>query len=135
MESRTSKLLLIRESNLGIINEHSSLEEKFQNQTLRPILKFQNEIILEVFVNYIKEFKGNFHQYKLDRRIQFIEDALQKDQKIKNLYKGIVVGHFTLEEIKEYHKNKSTINRRIYNLLTERLKSQIILLDDPIQIL
>jgi predicted DNA binding CopG/RHH family protein len=134
METRTTKLLSTREHQLGQIHENSSWEEKFQNITLRPILKFQNEIILEIFSNYIKEHKGNFHQFRLEKRIQFIEEALQKDQKLKNLYKGIVVGHFTIEEMKEYHQNKSSINRRIYSLIIERLKNQIILFDIQVQI-
>lgn len=134
MENRSTNLLSIRENQLGHIHENSSWEEKFQNLTLRPILKFQNEIILEIFANYIKEFKGDFNQFKIEKRIKFIEDALQKDQKLKNLYKGIIVGHFTLDEIQEYHLNKSSVNRRIYSLIIERLKSQIILFDKQIKI-
>ena len=134
METRTALILATREANLGLILENSSTEESFQNQTLRPILKFQNEIIVEIFAHYIAEYKGNFHQFKIEKRLKFIEDSLQKDQKLKNLYKGIVVGQFTLEELRQYHQNKSSYNRRIYQLIIERLKSQIILFDIQVNI-
>lgn len=48
MKTKDESLLEIRGASIGVINEQSSSEEKFQNQTLRPILKFQNELFIEV---------------------------------------------------------------------------------------
>ena len=36
---------------LGNIDNQSSVEEEFQNKTLRPILKLQNDLIIQVFKN------------------------------------------------------------------------------------
>ena len=52
MKTKDESLLEIRGASIGVITEQSSSEEKFQNQTLRPILKFQNELFIEVFRNY-----------------------------------------------------------------------------------
>ena len=38
----------------------TSTEERFQNETLRPILKLQNPLLLAVFHNYIEKRKGVF---------------------------------------------------------------------------
>ena len=54
MKTKDEAILELRESAIGIISEDSSAEERFQNQTLRPILKVQNELLLEVFINYAK---------------------------------------------------------------------------------
>jgi hypothetical protein len=129
MDTRSSKILSLRASILGQVFENSSIEEKFQNQTLRPILKFQNDIILEIFKRYITDFKGNFYQFKTEKKIKFIEESLQKDHKLRNLYKGIILGHFTVEELNQYHENKSSLNKRMNQLVIERLKSQIILFE------
>ena len=51
MKTKDESLLEIRGASIGMITDQSSSEEKFQNQTLRPILKFQNELFIEVFRN------------------------------------------------------------------------------------
>jgi hypothetical protein len=60
MKTKDDLLLEIRGESIGSITEHSSSEEKFQNQTLRPILKFQNDLYIEVFRNYAIKQKNAF---------------------------------------------------------------------------
>ena len=48
MKTKDEAILEIRGESIGTIFENSSYEEKFQNQTLRPILKFQNDLFIEV---------------------------------------------------------------------------------------
>jgi hypothetical protein len=47
MEARDTYLLELRGETFGIINNQSSLEEVFQNRTLRPILKMQNDLLIK----------------------------------------------------------------------------------------
>ena len=129
MKTKDEALLELRKSATGIINEDSSAEERFQNQTLRPILKVQNELLLEVFINYAKIQKGVFFELSLSKKQLYIENALQKDVKFSNSLKGMIIGLFTIAEYKEYSLNNSNINKRIGNLLMERFKSQMQLLE------
>lgn len=129
MKTKDEAILELRESAIGIINEDSSAEERFQNQTLRPILKLQNELLLEVFINYAKVQKGVFFELSLSKKQLYIENALQKDVKFSNSLKGMIIGLFTIAEYKEYSLNTSNINKRIGNLLMERFKSQMQLLE------
>lgn len=129
MKTKDEAILELRESAIGIINEDSSAEERFQNQTLRPILKLQNELLLEVFINYAKIQKGVFFELSLSKKQLYIENALQKDVKFSNSLKGMIIGLFTIAEYKEYSLNNSNINKRIGNLLMERFKSQMQLLE------
>ncbi|WMW78862.1 glyoxalase [Flavobacterium sp. 20NA77.7] len=99
-------------------------EEKFQNQTLRPILKWQNELLLEVFRNYASKQKGVFFSLSPEKKEAYIENVIQKDIKFRNTIKGIVIGLFSLEEFQDYIKNSSNLNKRMMNLVIERLKSQ-----------
>lgn len=118
-------ILSIRGGVIGSITSESSAEEKFQNQTLRPILKIQNDLLLLVFKNYITKQKVDFSSLSPEKKMQFIENAIQRDIKFRNSLKGMVIGFFTLSEYETYIQNSSNLNKRIMNLLIERYKSQI----------
>ena len=129
MKTKDESLLEIRGASIGTISENSSAEEKFQNQTLRPILKLQNDLFLEVFRNYATKQKGVFFTLNPEKKMQYIENVIQKDIKFRNSLKGIIIGLFTISEYKEYIQNSSNLNKRMMNLLIERLKSQVLLLE------
>jgi hypothetical protein len=130
MNDRDSSILTIRGGTIGDVQPQSSKDEIFQNQTLRPILKFQNELFLESFVNYIHKHKDDFYSLSTEKKMVFIENAIQKDIKFRNAMKGMIMALFTVEEFREYALNSSSLNKRMMNLLIERLKDQIQLLTD-----
>ena len=99
--------------------------ESFQNSTLRPIAKFQNDILLSIFENYIIRYKNVFHKLGHAEKLKYIENTVKKDSKFKNLIRGIFMGHFTIEEYKFYNENDSEINKRIINLTKERLQAEV----------
>ena len=70
---RSQKLLSIRPliSSAKIVPNMTE-EERFQNQTLRPILKLQNDLLLAAFKNYIKKMKNTFYELKLEKRMNYI---------------------------------------------------------------
>lgn len=129
MRTQDEAILALRGDSIGLINENSSSEEKFQNQTLRPILKFQNDLFIEVFKNYAVKQKGVFFTLSPEKKMHYIENVIQRDIKFRNSLKGIVIGLFTLEEYQDYILNSSNLNKRMMNLLIERLKSQVILFE------
>ena len=126
MNERSENLLSLRPllSNAKIITGMSD-EERFQNQTLRPILKLQNDLLLASFQNYIVKTKNRFHELKLEKRIEYISNALQKDIKYRNTIKGLIVGQFTIEEYHVYSSNASALNKRITNMVIKRLQDQM----------
>ena len=129
MENRDSEIFDLRGGALGIVTPQSSLEEAFQNITLRPILKLQNELFIQVFINYAVKQKNTFFLLTTDKKIQYIENVIHKDIKFRNLLKGMIIGFFTVNEFQDYIKNSSNLNKRMMNLLIERLKSQIQLIE------
>lgn len=102
-----------------------SKDEQFQNSTLRPIIKFQNPLLIEAFKNYIIKHKNAFYQLNIEKRLDYIENAIQKDIKFRNSLKGMVIGQFTVEEYMTYIQNSSTLNKRMMNIVIERLKDQV----------
>lgn len=115
----------LRES-LNIPNSEATTEtEIFQNQTLRPILKLQNDLYFSLFINYALRQKADFSSLSISKKQIFIEQSIQKDAVLKNMFIGITIGMFTLEELKIYESESKVFNKRIITMLIERLKSQI----------
>lgn len=131
MNSREMNLKELRpEIPSAKISDNMSSEERFQNETLRPVAKLQNDLLLAVFRNYIAKHKNRFYELKLEKRFEYIENAVQKDIKFRNSLKGIIIGQFTLEEYDRYIKNSSALNKRMMNLVKERIQSNIQLLEN-----
>ncbi len=128
MEARDTIIVELRGAAEGT-TDNSCSEEKFQNQVIRPILKLQNDLFLDVFRNYVAKYKNDFYAYPVDKKMQYIDNAIHKDIKFRNSLKGMVIALFTVAEYNEYIKNSSNLNKRMMNMLIERLKSQVILFE------
>ncbi|MGA1772942.1 MAG: glyoxalase [Flavobacteriaceae bacterium] len=130
MSTRSEKLLQQRPQILSSkIHDNMSREEYFQNAVIRPVLKLQNELFIAVYMNYIRKHKNVFHDLSLPKKMQYIENSVQRDVKFRNNLKGIILGQLTVEEFEVYAENSSALNKRMMNLLIERLKDQIQLFD------
>ena len=134
MNDRPNDLLRIRpEIKKAQDFKNMSIEERFQNKTLRPILKLQNPLLIVVFRNYIQKRKGVFYELSLKKKLAYIETSLIKDQKFRNAIKGMLIGHFTITEYTVYLKQSSSLNKRMMNLVIERLKDQVQLFENPLK--
>jgi hypothetical protein len=132
MNDRHNDILRIRpEIKKHQSSNNMSAEERFQNETLRPVLKLQNPLLIAVFRNYIDKHKGVFYDLGLEKRLAYMENALMKDQKFRNSIKGMVIGQFTVAEYISYKTNSSALNKRMINLVLQRLKDQVQLFDAP----
>lgn len=126
MDNRTQELIELRPNIPGaIVNAQTSSEEKFQNETLRPIAKYQSDLLLEIFRNYIERRKSVYDKLSSQKQLDYIEHAVKHDAKFRNVVKGIFIGLFTHHEYLWYIENQSALNKRITNLTIERLKSQM----------
>jgi hypothetical protein len=129
MQNRDSSLLALRGDSFGESKSQSSLEEDFQNNTLRPILKLQNELLITLFRDYAEQKKNSFYALGPAKKSEYIENAVQKDNSFRNVLKGVVIGLFTADEYAQYVLNASNLSKRMMGLVAERLKSQIQLLE------
>ena len=113
------------------ITENMSPDEYFQNAVLRPVIKLQNDLLIGVFKNYINKHKAVFYGLTLEKRLDYIDNAIHKDMKFRNSLKGMIIGQFTVDEYALYIKNSSALNKRMMNLVTQRLISNMQLFDKP----
>ena len=130
MNDRSNDLLRFRpEIPSARISDNMTDDERFQNQTLRPMIKFQNPLLLAAFANYISKHKNGIHDLLPVKRMDFIENAIHKDIKFRNSLKGMIIGQFTVEEYECYIRNSSALNKRMMNTVIERLKDQVQVFD------
>ena len=100
-------------------------EESFQNDTLRPIIKLQSPVLIETYRNYIIKHKNVFYELSNDKKLDYIENSINKNQKFRNLLKGMIIGLFTIEEYHTYKKNSSSLNKRMMNIILKRLQDNL----------
>ena len=132
MSERDRFLSEFRGDAIGSVSPQSSADEIFQNEVLRPILKLQNDLFIASFHNYISKYKRDFYSLSVEKKIATIENAIQKDIKFRNALKGMIIALFTVEEYILYIKNSSSLNKRMMNMLIERLKNQVQLFEKSV---
>ena len=90
MKTRDSHVLELRGEALGVITFQSSNEESFQNKTLRPILKLQNDMFIAVFINYAIKQKNVFFNLTPEKKLAYIENVIQRDIKFRNSLQKLI---------------------------------------------
>ncbi len=109
---------------LQLPTDDSKPDEVFQNVTLRPILKMQHDLLLAVFQHHLLQRKVDLDQFPQPQRREKMEQLLQKDNRLRELLRGCVIGHFTMEEWQYYAENTGEINKRIMALLGQKLRKE-----------
>ena len=107
------------------ITDNISEEENFQNRVLRPIIKMKHEMLIAHFKNYIASNKLPWKELDDTRKIDFIENAFTRDLAFRNEVRGLVIGQFTLEEYYQYIKMVRGSNKRMNNIIKERMMSHL----------
>lgn len=98
-------------------------EEHFQNETIRPILKLQHELLVLLFEKYLLKRKQSFEGKSASEISKYINASLKNDHQLKSLLLGFVIGLFTYEELKLYYGSETSLNKRIIAMIIQRLES------------
>ena len=96
--------------------------EKFQNEVLRPILKFQHSLLeIEVSKNPLIE-KLLKQELTSERKRLLVKGIITKTE-IKYQLIGQITGFLTNTEYQFYYSNKKEIDKRIFAMLLDRILS------------
>lgn len=126
MTSSRNDLLKLRPEIPSIQQElEMNPEEAFQNQSIRPILKFQNNLLLAIYAQHVLKHKSIFYKLTIPKRLEFVKESLQKDPLLKHTLLGAVIGLFTNEEFSLYLEHEKELKRRISDMLVQRFQDQI----------
>lgn len=128
MKAREKTILELRPIVLFDSKKQFNEHELFQNNTLRPVLKFQNQLILMTFKNAISRRINHFKTLPHDQLLITIKNELANNQQLRNMLIGMVIGLFSASELTFYLNNEREAKKRIIALLIERIFSQFHLL-------
>lgn len=119
MELKPRPLLSLKKAN--------SEEEIFQNETLRPILKLQHDLIITLAQEFLKSRNITWEKVKEKDPFQWLNINIKRDIPFKNQLIGMVIGQFNKEELIEYLTFHKEMNKRIINMMTERIISHYVI--------
>jgi hypothetical protein len=93
--------------------------ERFQNQYLRPILKYQHDHLCLLTHSFLLQFDVNFDQLTSQKRKLQIETAFKKAQSFRQQIIGLVIALLEKEQLSFYLSNHTELKKRIW-LMAER---------------
>jgi hypothetical protein len=108
-----------------LIKDNMSAIELFQNQTLRPIIKMQHDLLIASFKNYIAKRKIDFSTLTAQKQRSKTKAVFVKDINYKNLTIGFIVGVFTPDEYGYYSLHASELNKRILQIVSQRVQDSL----------
>ncbi len=119
--NRTKSIIELRPViKTALIDEKSSIEESFQNNTLRPIIKFQHDLIISIVQHSLNKYSKDFYSLSIEKKSLKIEATFKSDSQLKNELRGIIIGLFSKEEYELYNTIRNDINKRIIQIIKER---------------
>ncbi|MES2762342.1 MAG: hypothetical protein V4677_09045 [Bacteroidota bacterium] len=124
MNNRSEQLKNLRPL-INVDNSKSTDLETFQTNTLRPILKFQNDLILTLINQHLSENKIIVKNLTDNKKAERIHEIVKGNLQIKQLLTGITIALFTEEEMEFYHLNKKEVVKRTITMMLERVCTQL----------
>jgi catechol 2,3-dioxygenase-like lactoylglutathione lyase family enzyme len=121
---RDERLRQVRPT-LNLDTSGSTPVERFQNETLRPILKLLNPTILRLVAARLARYGVGFASMdRVDQR-ERLRNLMTEDRRLKRTLLGLIIGHFTEEELTAYLEHKDEVRRRCAPMLLARAQDQI----------
>ena len=93
----------------------------FLHATLRPVLKLQNDLLLGVVTDFVRD-----HHITLrptDQQHQLAE-LLARNTKLRYTIVGLITGQLTAEEYAFYRQHRPELNRRLLEMAQRRVLDQ-----------
>lgn len=127
-------MIMNRESNIVALRPHiesidisgiSNPAELFQNTVLRPILKFQNDLLVQLVIGYVRKRDIDIQKLDVNSKGAYVTNLLQKDIALRNIIIGVVLGLMTTEEIEKYYQIEAELRNRTIKMVMQRLIDQL----------
>jgi hypothetical protein len=121
------EFLLANRPAIAIENPESITEDlnRFQNFTLRAVLKLQNDVLVRICVDFLQKNYKNFSQQQSLDKVKLLQQALKSNIQLKTLLFGVIAGFLTSEELDFYLQNISEINKRLSAFIFKRVSEQL----------
>ena len=111
---------------LNIVNNGTkSPSEEFQNRVLRPILKMKNDELIHEFENYLRAKELKYVHLNEMELGKFVLELLKTNFKFFERLTLIILEELKKEEKKLFLKHKKELNKRLKEMLVQRLASNL----------
>lgn len=101
-------------------------EELFQNMVLRPVIKMQHDILILRVKSYFLLKRVVFNVMDQKKRTKAIEQAFLNDHAFKKEIQGMIIGQLGQDEFQQYLKFEKSVNKRIFQMVKNRMLDSII---------
>lgn len=93
----------------------------FLHATLRPALKLQNDLLLAVVADFVRD-----HHITLrpTDRLHQLTELITRNTKLRYTVVGLVTGAFTATEYTFYRPHRAELNRRLLEMALHRVLEQ-----------
>ena len=88
-----------------------TVAEQFQNETLRPILKALNELLVGYYQHHLPKRKVSFARLANADKLAHIERSVREDTRLRLTLIGMVIGQFTPEEFAIFISDEAELTR------------------------
>jgi len=124
--NRDEQLLAIRPSIETEYIPDTTSSEYFQNEVLRPILKFQNDLFLWMIKQTVQFQKSNFAAKIPFDQQKVIAQILDSDRKFKASIVDSCIALMTTQELSLFQSRTAEYRKRIISMVSERLIDQLV---------
>ena len=97
----------------------------FLHHTLRPILKLQNELLLAVVADFVRDHHIPLAAASPADQQRQLTELLTRNVKLRYTVVGLVSGLFTTAELDFYRQHRAELNRRLLELAVRRVQEQV----------
>ena len=101
-------------------------EELFQNMVLRPVIKMQHDVLILRVKTYFTSKRVMFNVMDKKKRALAIEKAFLGDNALKKEIQGMILGQLDTAEYQLYLKYERTMNKRIIQMVRNRMLDSIL---------
>jgi hypothetical protein len=96
----------------------------FLHQTLRPLLKLQNDLLLAVAADFVRDHHIPLTTASPTDQERLLGELLTRNTKLRYTVIGLVTALFTTAELAFYRQHRPELNRRLLELATRRVQDQ-----------
>ena len=96
-------------------------EELFQNMVLRPVIKMQHDLLIMRVKSHFISKRVLFNVMDNKKRTEAIIQAFQSDHNLKKEIQGMIIGQLTVLEFQQYLKIERSLNKRIVQMVRNRM--------------
>lgn len=95
----------------------------FQHQVLRPLLKLQHELLAATVTDFALDYHVPLATAAPAEATRLRTDLLARNARLRATLVSLVAGQLTAPEFAFYRQHRAELNRRLLDLVVERLAS------------